>query len=170
MMEVINGINPYGNIQRIGVGSDNRVVYRVIDSNGQEAGKMTVAQQDVDTFEKSYVDLMSTAPKIQEYVSKHSSPEEINRRKLMSRIVVATGAITGAVIPPLLMKKSSTTKKILTSIGGIVLGLTAGFAGSLAITTPPGTLKFAKATRNLSKIDIQPLNTANIKQLNATRV
>ena len=162
MVEGINNLNAYGNIQRIGVGNDNRVVYKIIDSHGQEAGKMTVAKQDADTFEKSYIDLMSTVPKIQDYVSKHSSPEEISRRKMMSRIVVAACALTGAVLPPIVMKKSSTTKKILTSIGGIVLGLSAGFAGSLAITTPPGTLKFARATKNLSKIDIQPLQEVKV--------
>ena len=159
-MNEINNMNPYGNIQRAGVGN-GRVIYRVIDSEGKEAGKMTVAQQDADTFEKSYIDIMSTAPKIQKYVSEHSSPEELQRRRLMSRICIASGTILGVALPLLLMRKSSITKKILTSIGGIVLGLTAGFGASLSISTPPGTFKFARASRKLSKIDIKPLENIN---------
>ena len=31
--------NSYGNIQRVGASENGRVLYRVIDSNGEEAGK-----------------------------------------------------------------------------------------------------------------------------------
>ena len=155
MVNELNNVYPYGNIQRIGT-NNNRVIYRVIDSKGKEAGRMTVAQQDADVFEKSYIDIMSTAPKIQKYVSEHSSPEELQRRRTMSRVCIGAGTVSGAILPTILMKKASVTKKILTSIGGIVLGLTAGFATSLSISTPPGTIKFARASRKLSKIDIQP--------------
>ena len=67
------GNNSYGNIQRIGISNDNRVIYKVIDSQGKDAGKMSVAREDADKFEKSYIDIMSTAPKIREY-------DEYNRR------------------------------------------------------------------------------------------
>ena len=161
MVNEVSSMNSYGNIQRVGIRS-NRVIYRVIDSKGKEAGMMTVDKKDADTFEKSYIDIMSTAPKIQKYVSEHSSPEELQRRRTMSRVCIGAGTVIGAILPPILMKKASVTKKILSSIGGIVLGLTAGFAASLSISTPPGALKFARASRTLSKIDIQPLQTENV--------
>ncbi|MBR6126840.1 hypothetical protein IKQ21_04060 [bacterium] len=162
------GNNSYGNIQRIGVSSDNRVVYRVIDSEGKDAGKMSVAQEDVDKFEKSYIDIMSTAPKIKEYVAKNSSPEDLQRRRLMSGLCVGTGGLLGAVIPSFFTKGKGVTKKVVSSVAGLVIGLAAGFATSLSVSTPPGAFKFARAARNLSKVDLKPFSDDN--KLRATRM
>ncbi len=149
--------NSYGNIQRIGASENGRVLYRVIDSNGEEAGKLTVAGKDTDKFEQSYRDIMEAAPKIQKYVTENSSEEKIKKRRMTSRIITGTGALLGLAVPYALTRKASTLKIILSCVAGIVAGLSAGFATSLAITTPPGTYKFAKASRVISKLDIQPI-------------
>lgn len=155
--------NPYGNIQRIGMTQNGRTVYRVIDSNGQEAGKLTIPQTETDKFEKAYIDIVKTAPKIQDYVVNHSSEADIKKRRTISRVIVATGGVLGAAVPLILTRNSSTLKKILYTVTGIVAGISAGFAGSLAATMPPGTMKFAKATKTLSKIDVQPVVENNIR-------
>ena len=150
--------SPFGNIQRAGSTPNGRVVYRVVDSDGAEAGTLSVPQKDADKFETAYKDIMSTAPKIQKYVAENSSESDIKKRRTISRALVAAGGMIGAIVPVALMrKKASTVKTILASVGGIVVGLSAGFAASLAATTPPGSYKFAKATRTLSKIDVQPV-------------
>lgn len=152
----------YGNIQRIGLSQNGRAIYRVIDSNGQEAGKLSISQADTDKFEKAYIDIMKTAPKIQDYVVNNSSEQDIKRRRTLSRVIVATGGLIGAIVPIVATKKASTLKKILYTTVGIVAGISAGFAGSIAATTPPGTFKFAKATKTLSKIDVRPVVNDNV--------
>lgn len=152
-----DSVNSFGNIQRAGMTPNGRAVYRVIDSNGQEAGKLTVPAGHADTFEKAYIDIMETAPKIQKYAAENSSEKDIKKRRNLSRLIVGTCGVIGAGIPIYLTRKSSTLKQILCTVVGIVAGLSAGFAASLAATTPPGTYKFARATRTLSKLDIQPL-------------
>ena len=46
--------NSYGNIQKIGMTPNGRTVYRVIDSNGEETGKLSVPQTESDKFESAY--------------------------------------------------------------------------------------------------------------------
>ena len=77
----------------------------------------------------------------------------------MARGIVGASGIIGASIPLLILRKStSVTKKILGVVAGIVAGLSAGFVASLGVTTPPGSLEFAKAKRDLSKLDIQSVS------------
>ncbi len=155
-----DSLTTFGNIQRAGIMPNGRVVYRVIDPNGQEAGKISVAQDNTDKFEKAYVDIMEAAPKIQKYASEHSSEKDIKKRRNLSRLIVGTCGVIGAGIPIYLTRKASTLKQILCTVVGIVAGLSAGFAASLAATTPPGLYKFAKASRTMSKLDIQPVQEA----------
>lgn len=151
-----NRHNPYGNIQHIGLTPNGRSVYRVIDSMGKEAGRLSVPMKDTDAFESAYRDIINSAPQIQKYVAEHSSGEEIKKRKNLSRFIVGAAGIIGASIPIAITQKSSITKKVLATVAGIIAGLSAGFVASVAATTPPGTFKFAKATRAISKLDIQP--------------
>ena len=163
---MVNGINvgltgfkqnSYGNIQRTGTPENGRAIYRVIDSDGKEAGRLSVAGTDTDKFESAYRDIMDAAPKIQKYVTENSSEQDIKRRRNLSRAIVGVGGFVGAAIPILLTRKLSTIKQILATAGGIVAGLSDGFGTSLAVTTPPGTYKFAKASRTFAKLDIQPI-------------
>ena len=147
----------FGNVQKIGSTQNGRIVYRVIDSKGEEAGRLTVPQNEVDTFESAYRDIMDTAPKIQKFALENSSEEDIKRRRNLSRAIVCTGGAFGAFIPLMLTKNLSPMKRILTTVAGIITGISGGFAASLAATAPPGTYKFAKASSTFSKLDIQPL-------------
>ena len=148
----------YGNILRIGNLPNGRVMYNVIDSKGNKAGKLSVPSDQVDTFEASYGQILDAAPKIQAFVKANSSEEAITKRKALGQGIVAASGIAGFSIPLVLLRKStSITKKILGAVAGIVAGLSAGFVASLGITSPPGSFEFARASRNLSKIDIQPV-------------
>lgn len=150
--------NPYGSIQRTGELPNGRVLYNVIDSEGHKAGKLSVPKEQTDTFESSYKEILETAPKIQAYVNANSSEEAIKKRRNMARAIVGASGLIGLGIPLAILRKStSVTKKILGAVAGIVVGLSAGFVASLGVTTPPGSLDFAKATRNLSQLDIQPV-------------
>ena len=154
--------NSYGNIQRMGSTENGRAIYRVIDSDGKEAGRLSVAGTDTDKFESAYRDIMDAAPKIQKYVTENSSEADIKKRRNISRAIVGAGGFLGAAIPIALTRKASTLKQILATVTGVVAGLSAGFATSLAVTTPPGTYKFAKASRTFAKLDIQPISEEKV--------
>ena len=148
----------YGNVLRTGRLPNGRVMYSVIDSEGNKAGKLSIPLEQVDTFETSYKEILDTAPKIQAYVKANSSQESKDKRKNLSRAIVAASGVTGFAIPMVILRKSaSVTKKILGAVAGIVTGLSAGFIASLGVTTPPGSFAFARATRTLSTLDIQPV-------------
>ena len=151
--------NSYGNIQRAGTLPNGRTLYRVIDAEGKEAGRLSVPNKQRDTFEKAYVDIIDSAPKIQQFAREHSSEKERANRLNKFRTLVTVGGITGAIVPLVLLRNStSVTKQILSSVGGILVGISSGFGLSMVVNSPPGTLKFAKASHTLSKIDIQPVN------------
>ena len=164
---MVNGItgfkqNSYGNIQRMGSTENGRAIYRVIDSDGKEAGRLSVAGTDTDKFESAYRDIMDAAPKIQKYVTENSSEADIKKRRNLSRAIVGAGGFLGAAIPIALTRKASTLKQIIATVTGVVAGLSAGFATSLSVTTPPGTYKFAKASRTFAKLDIQPISQEKV--------
>ena len=148
----------YGNILRAGNLPNGRVLYNVIDSEGNKAGKLTVPIEQVDTFEESYNQILESAPKIRSFVKANSSEEAVAKRRNLGHGIVAASGIAGAILPMVLLRKStSITKKILGLVAGIVTGLSIGFIVSLGVTTPPGSFEFARASRNLSKLDIQPV-------------
>ena len=160
MVNSITGFkqNSYGNIQKIGSTEHGRAIYRVIDSDGKEAGRLSVAGTDTDKFESAYRDIMDAAPKIQKYVTENSSEADIKKRRNLSRAIVGAGGLIGVAVPIALTRKASTLKQILATVAGVVAGLSAGFVTSLSVTTPPGTYKFAKASRTFAKLDIQPIS------------
>ena len=160
---MVNGItgfkqNSYGNIQKIGSTEHGRAIYRVIDSDVKEAGRLSVAGTDTDKFESAYRDIMDAAPKIQKYVTENSSEADIKKRRNLSRAIVGAGGLIGVAVPIALTRKASTLQQILATVAGVVAGLSAGFVTSLSVTTPPGTYKFAKASRTFAKLDIQPIS------------
>ncbi len=158
VQNITNQNASFGSISRVGTTPDGRIIYQVNDSSGQEAGKMTIAAQDADVFEKSYNDIMEAAPKIQKYAIEHSSPEDSEKRKKTSRIITLLTTLIGAGVPIYLTRKSSTWKQVFSVLGGTITGLIAGIGISFATLTPPGMMKFSKASKNLSKIEIQPFN------------
>jgi hypothetical protein len=148
----------YGNVIRVCDLPNGRVMYNVVDSEVHKAGKLSIPADEVDKFESSYTQILDSAPKIQAYVDANSSESSIRKRRNIARGIIAASGIIGAGIPLMILKKStSVTKKILGAVAGVVTGLSAGFVASLSVTTPPGSIEFAKATRELSKLDIKPV-------------
>lgn len=154
--KVDNRHSPYGNIQRIGLTPNGRRVYRVIDSMGEEAGHLSVPVKDTDAFETAYRDIIVSAPKIQMYAEKHSTQEDIKKRRKLARFVVGAGGVTGAAISIVATQNSSALKKVLATVAGIIIGLSVGFVAFIVTTMPSGTYKFAKANRTFARLDIQP--------------
>jgi hypothetical protein len=150
-----NNNSPYGRVYKIGYMKNGRVVYQVVDGNGKNAGKMSIPLKDCDVFEKSYQDILSTAPKLQEY-SQKMTPEKMKKQKRMSRLIIGACTVVGALIP-MIKVKGKTWKQIAWTTVGTLAGLGAGFGISLKTTTPSGALKFARATNKISKMDIQPV-------------
>ena len=148
----------YGSVERSGTLPNGRIVYDVTDSEGNKAGKFSIPKEQTDTFEASYKTIMETAPKIKKYVDENSSDEDLRRRRSLGRNIVATCGAIGAAVPILLLwKAGSMAKKILGTVAGVVIGLAAGFGISLSATTPPGSKQFARASRTISNLDIEPV-------------
>lgn len=161
---MVNGVssldlqhNPYGNIKRGGRLGNGRVLYQVTDSEGKPAGKLSVPEKQVDVFEKSYNDIMTVAPKIQQYVRENSSDEDRRLRRIKSQATVTIGGAFGALIPLMLTWKKPPIHKILATGVGIVTGLATGFITAFVASLPPGTFKFEKAAQTLANLDIQPV-------------
>ena len=100
--------NSYGNIERVRQLSNGRVLYSVLDSNGNNAGKLSIP---VDVFESSYKEILKTAPKIQAYVSTNSSPEDIKKRRNLTRTIIGVSGIIGAGVPIIVLKNSTSITK-----------------------------------------------------------
>lgn len=152
-------VGNYGSINKIGSTENGRVVYQVTDGAGQVAGKLSVAQKDCDTFEKSYKDMMEAAPKLQEYAQK-ATPREIEKKQRLSKWIIGGATLICGLIPAIKVKGDDfwgAVKQIgATLLGtGVGLGLGVGIAGKTC--TPPGSIQFSKASQKLSKLDIQPL-------------
>lgn len=158
MVEMINtnNPNPYGSINRIGTTENGRAIYQILDEKGKEAAKMSLPETECDKFEKSYNTIIETAPKIQRYAQKHSSPEEIAKKRKTSNWIMALSTIAGVAIPMMTLRGSK-WKTIPLTIAGLVAGLAGGIGISTAVTSAPGTMKFAKAVKRLSKLDVQPI-------------
>lgn len=153
----MSNANQMGSINRIATSQDGRVIYQVISPDGYEAGKMSVAPQDVDTFERAYNDIVETAPKIQEYAQKHSSPEEIEHKNKVAKWTVGIASGLGFLIPAAFTSKMKLWKQISLTLAGTVTGFITGRVLAYKMTTPAGMAKFANATNTISKLDIQPV-------------
>ena len=159
VQNVTTSPNGYGAVNRIGMTNNGRVVYQVVDPTGKEAGKMSVAQRDADTFEKSYRTMMESAPKLQHY-TETTTPEQMQKKQKMAKWVVAGCGLLGGIVP-LLKAKGNGFWGAMKQVGLTLLGTGAGLVGGIYIAgkmaTPPGAMEFTKATQTISKLDIQPI-------------
>ena len=161
MVQSVNSVNnqqPFGLISKIGTSPDGRVIYQVIDTKGQEAAKMSVAQQDCDKFEKSYADIMEAAPKLQKFAIEHNSPQEMAKRQKTAKRFVGFGALIGFLLPipfTAKIKKHALLKQMAISTAGLIAGLFAGSKLATIFVAPPGSAKLEKASKTLSKLDVQ---------------
>ena len=151
--------NRYGSINRIGSTDNGRVVYQIADNKGDSAVKVSVAQKDCDTFEKSYKNIIEAAPKLEEY-TRNTPPEKMIKKQQMSKWIIAGGAILGGIYPLLKIKGNgfwNVVKQVVLTLLGAGAGLVVGAYAAAKITTPPGAMQLSKATQALSKLDIEPV-------------
>ena len=152
MAQGVNGQqNSYGSISRVGLAENGRAIYQLTDGEGNVAGKLTIPQAQADIFEKSYNDIMAAAPKMQKFAQK-MTPEKMEKRKKTANWILGLSTLTGFLVPAITAKSWQKSKTAL----GTLLGLGVGIFTSFKLKTPPGAVKFAKATQNLAKIDAQP--------------
>lgn len=148
-----------GNINRVGTTQNGRVVYELVDGTGKVAGKISVGQQHVDTFERSYKTITEIAPKIQKY-QEEMTPRKMEKMKSRSKLVKWGLALSGFAIPAIFVRPKNEKWATLIQASVTLVGTIAGFIGGQVlgakIMTPPGAMEFAKATQNLQKLDIQP--------------
>ncbi len=151
--------NGYGSINRIGMTENGRVVYQVVDGTGQAAVKMSVNPRDCDKFEKSYRDIMASAPKLQHY-AQTTTPEQMQKKQKAAKWIVG-GCGLAAGIWPLIKCKVNSFGSGIKALGLTLLATGAGLVGGMFIAskmvTPPGAMQFSKATQTISKLDIQPI-------------
>ena len=155
----VSAPNKYGSVNKIGTTENGRVVYQVIDPQGNLAGNMSVAANQADIFEKSYQDLMKSAPKLEEF-SKKMTPAKIEKRQRTAKWITGLSALVGGGIPAIMVKgegPKGTWKQIGLTALGTIAGLVIGRFIAVKTTTPPGAVEFAKATETISKLDIQPV-------------
>ena len=150
-------IGQYGSVNKIGMTQDGRVIYQITGPDGYEAGKISIQKKDCDTFEKSYNDIMKAAPKLEKYAKENSSPEIVQHKQKVSRWIIGLSGLTGGIIPAATTGKMKKWHQWALTIGGTIAGLLIGLITSYAVNTPSGMRSFSKATENLSKIDIQPV-------------
>lgn len=151
--------NNYGSINRVGTTDNGRVIYQVTDGAGKIAGNLSVAQKDCDIFEKSYKDIMEATPKLQNYVQT-TPPQKMEKMQKLSKWIIAGGALIGGLIPAIKVKGEGVPgaiKQIFATLLGTGVGLGLGIGVATKTCTPPGSVQFTKATQQLSKIDIQPV-------------
>ena len=95
---------------------------------------------------------METAPKMQKFAQK-MTPERMEKRKKTANWVLGLSTLTGFLVPAIIVRSKGQFWK--TALGTIA-GLTVGSVASFKLKTPPGAMKFSKATQNLAKLDAQP--------------
>lgn len=156
MVQNVNSQSQFGTINKIGNTPDGRVVYQVVNPNGQVAGGLSVAQKDCDTFERSYNTMIAAAPKLEKYMQTHTE-EDIKSLQKKGKWIIGGSALVGALIPAIATYKMKLFPQILITLAGTVLGLIGGIKIGAKVMTPPGAAELNKATQEISKLDIQPI-------------
>lgn len=149
--------NQYGAINKLGMTSEGRVAYQVVTPDGQVAGKLSIAPNDCDRFERSYNDIMEAAPKLEKYMQTHTEAD-LKKAQKKGRWITGIGAFVGGIIPAVLIKKpDKLIIKLLGTLAGTIAGLYAGASIAKKVTIPPGAEQMSRASQEMSKLDIKPL-------------
>lgn len=160
MVQSVNSGNQskYGSIEKVGVTPEGRAVYKLVDADGSVAGGLTIPQQQCDTFERSYNMMISAAPKLENYMKTHSE-EDIKKQQKRGKWIIGGSALAGGLVPALFSYKLTGNKflQILMTVGGTLAGFFAGRGVGIKVMTPPGAEEMAKASKMISKLDIQPV-------------
>lgn len=147
--------NNYGSITRAGVSENGRAIYQVNDPEGKVAGKISIPQQSCDVFEKSYNDMLRTAPKMQQIAEDMQNPIKVEKNKNINKWSRIIGASVTLLTSALLTKKLKFGWQALICIPSSIAGLIGGAIVGTQLTTPKEAIVFTKAMQNISRIDIQ---------------
>ncbi len=147
--------NVMGAVTRVGNTQDGRAVYQLSNPNG-EVANISIAQKDCDKFEKSFNEMMRLTPELQKY-AEQGGQEKMAKRKKASRWVVGGSTVAGLALPIILTRKAKVGKQILWAILGTVTGFVGGAFAASKMVIPAELKKFAKVQKELSTIDIQPV-------------
>ena len=159
MVQNISAQSVVGEIKKVGNTPNGRVIYQISDASGQKSKKISVAQNDCDTFEKTFNTFIDSANKLQKY-SQETTPAQMEKNKKKAKWIIVAGTILGGIGPLLKIKCNSVWNIIKAAL---FTGLGAGvglFAGSYVASktlTPKGAKELAEATRTMSKLDVQPV-------------
>lgn len=156
MVQSVSGTG-LGFINKVGTSPEGRVIYEVNDPQGQMNGRISVAANDSDTFEKAFNDIIDAAPKIQKYMET-TPPEKMEKKQKTAKWITTGGGILGAAIPLFTMKPKGFGKGLLAfgvTLAAGVAGLLTGSLIARKTCTPPGAEQFTKATQTLQKLDIK---------------
>ena len=151
--------NQYGTINKIGSTAEGRVVYQIDDPQKQQSIRMSVAAKDCDTFERSYRQIIESAPKLQKY-TESTPPEKIEKNQKIAKWLVIGCGLLGGLIPMLKVKGDGflgVLKQVGLTLLGTGAGLGVGIFGASRLVTPPGVKEFSQASQALSKLDIKPV-------------
>ncbi len=150
------GQNLYGSINRVGTTQDGRGVYQVNDGTGKVAGRLSVAENDCDKFEKTYQKIMEAAPKIQAFAAE-ATPEKLEKKKKRASWTLGISTLVGAAIPIYLTRNAKVWKQALAAIPGALVGLMGGSMIARKTLTPPGMAELNEASKTLESLDIKPM-------------
>lgn len=154
MVQSVNSSNNnYGSIKRTGSTPDGRIIFDLVDPNGETAGRLSVAQKDSDLFEKSFNVIQEKAPKLQKYMDK-KGPEGIEKDKQRTKWTIGISTFIGGIIPALKAKGEWYVQIPLTLLGTAAGFFAGNFIASQALV-PPGTKEISQATQTISKLDIK---------------
>ena len=151
------GQSAYGSINRVGSTPDGRVVYQVVDPEGNVAGGLSVAPADCDKFERSYQAIMESAPKVENYMKTHTEADLKSQQK-KGRWITAIGACIGGLIPAIFIHKPDNGwAQFFITLAGTIVGGFGGLQIAKKVTVPPGAEQMSKASKEISKLDIKPV-------------
>ena len=148
--------NNYGTVNRVGTTENGRGVYQISDVTGRVAGRVSVAAQDCDKFEKSYQAMMEAAPKLQQF-AESTTPEEMKKKQKKAGWGAAIITAIGAGTAIWFTRNKSFGKQALATIGGTIAGLTVGIWGASKVMTPPGAKELNNAAKTIQSLDIQAM-------------
>ena len=140
-------------LTKLGETSDKRQLYSVgynyPDNNGRF--NVSVNNRDKDTFEHS----IST---LNEFGSNANSPKELKKNKIKAYSSLLALSILGVAVPAYLTRNSKKTVRVISSISGLALGITAGIGAFIASLVPKGYKNAKIAQQTLSTLDIRQEN------------
>ena len=149
--------NKAGTLQKVGASQDGRIIYKMVNPEGETQGHLSVAPKDCDKFEKSYNTIVENAHAVQKFSEKYSTKESMKQlRKKIRLWALSTAAVAGVGVNFFTGKIKGGFKQFLAVGGATVAGYILGNLIGAKTSIPSGVTKFSQATQDITKMDIKP--------------